>query len=216
MRIIKNKLPGLIVIAVTLGAMLCAYGLQAKSKSKIKGVTITSRIYGVKTDGTIVELGWKTTYISARGGWRTVKTSPDGKIEQILVADASRGGVFSLDTGKSEALKVAPFTPQDTAYMDAEGYRKHPQFAGEENLLGFKAFTQRMTTPEGKIDSELTFIPEFDIVPAKELHYLSDGSKRIVEPVSINVAEPADKYFHLPPGIATKDALLNQDHGQNR
>jgi hypothetical protein len=215
MKTIKTKPSLLIAIAVILSAVICAYALQTRRPNKIKGVTITSRRYEQKIDGTIIERGTQTTYISALGSWRTVKTAPDGKIEQLLVADAVRGGIFSIDTNKHEAARLAVFTPKESSYFDAEGYRNDPQFAGEETLLGFKGFIQRLTTPEGKVESELTFIPEFDTLPVKEVHYLDDGSKRIVEPVSINVGEPTPNHFQLPPDIPTKDALLDQ-HKNNK
>ncbi|HYY56108.1 MAG TPA: hypothetical protein VE842_02195 [Pyrinomonadaceae bacterium] len=210
MKIIKSKPSLLITIAVILAAVSCAYALQTQRPNKIKGVTVTSRRYEQKPDGTIVERGMQTTYISARGSWRTVKTAPNGNIEQLLVADPVRGGVFSIDTNKREAARLAGFTPKESSYFDADGYRNNPQFAGEETLLGFKGFIQRVTTPEGKVESELTFIPEFDTLPVKEVHYLADGSKRIVEPVSISVGEPTPSHFQLPSDFQTRDALLDQ------
>lgn len=210
MKTMKNRLMFLISISVVFAAVLCAYALQTRATSKIKGVTIISRRYEIKADGTVVELGKQNTYISMRGAWRTVKTGPDGKIEQVLVADAAHSGVFSIDTNKHAASKLASFKPKDTAYLDAEGYRNHPQFAGEETILGFKGYIQRLTTPEGQINSDLTYIPEFDTLPVKEVDYLDDGSKLITEPLSIIAGEPADTNFHIPPDMPMKDTLLDQ------
>lgn len=215
MKTIKTKSSLLITIAVILAAVICAYALQTKASNKIKGVTIVSRRYEQKTDGTIIERGMQTTYISTRGSWRTVRTAPNGKIEQLLVADAARGGIFNIDTNKHEAARLAVFTPKEVSYFDAEGYRNNPQFAGEETLLGFKGFTQRIATPEGRVESELTFIPEFDTLPVKEVHYLEDGSKLIVKPVSISVGEPPPNHFQLPSDFPTKDRLLDQ-HKPNK
>jgi hypothetical protein len=215
MSVINHKFSILISFLVALVAVWCAYGLQTRAVTKIKGATISSRIYELKADGSVVELGTQTTYISAHGNWRTVKTSPDGRVEQILVADASRGGVFSINGNKQEALKLAPFTPKDSSYLDAEGYRSHPQFAGEETILGFRGFIQRLTGPGGEIETELTYVAEFDVLPFKQVHYLSDGGKKIIEPVSVEVNEPADHLFRLPSNISVKDALLNQKNKQN-
>jgi len=57
MKTIKTKSSLLITIAVILAAVICAYALQTKGSNKIKGVTIVSRRYEQKTDGTIIERG---------------------------------------------------------------------------------------------------------------------------------------------------------------
>src|SRR2546423_8400564 len=101
----KSRLAIFIFVLVT--AVLCIYAAQTRTPPRIKAVTITSRIYELRVDGTTEELGRQISYISASGSWRTVKIDVNGNVVQVLVADASRGGVFSIEHG--EALRLADF-----------------------------------------------------------------------------------------------------------
>ncbi len=197
----------LVSLCVILVAVACAYAVQTITNPKIKGVTIIARVYELKPDGTVVELGTQTTYISSHGSYHWVRTNPNGKIDQEYVADASRGGFFSVNNNEGKAAKLAGFKPKDTPFSDAEGHRQNPQFVREETVLGFRGFVNRVVI-DGTVDSELTFISEFDILPVKQVHFLEDSSKRIIEPTSIEVGEPDEHHFKLPSNLTVHDALM--------
>jgi hypothetical protein len=189
----------LIVVAVAYG-----YALQAIAPSRLKGATIESRIYEVKPDGTLVEGGTQTSYISQTGSWRKIQKDVSGEVSQVLVADALRGGVFSVSP--TEASKLALFTPKEPLSEDV--FRASQQFAGEVTILGYKGFVQRLID-DGRIVKEITSVPVLGILPIREVTYLDDGSKRIIEPLSIVLGEPPTDLVHLPSGIPVREALID-------
>lgn len=91
-----------------------AYGYVLQTApSKLKSVTIESRIYEQKSDGTITETGTQTAYLSQDGSWSTVRRDNGNKVTRVLIADVSRGGVFQISSDK--AVKLADFSPTTNA-----------------------------------------------------------------------------------------------------
>jgi len=209
MTYIKKK-SSLFALFVILAAVFCAYAVQTAITQRITGVTIQYVQYELSADGTRTELGTETAYVSANGSWRTERRSLNGHVEQVFFTDISRAGVFMINGGSREALKLDTFTPKTTPHSNAAGYRNHPNFIGEEVVQGFTAFVQRIISPEGRVEAEYAFVPEFDTRAVKELHYRTDGGRRILEAVSINFGEPDARLFQVPSNLTIVEALVNQ------
>lgn len=208
MTYIKKK-SSLFALFVILAAVFCAYAVQTAVTQRIRGVTIQYVQYELSADGTRTELGTETAYVSANGSWRTERRSRNGHVEQVLLTDISRAGVFLINGGSREAVKVDTFTPRTTPHTNAAGYRSHSNFIGEEVVLGFTAFVQRIISAEGRVEAEYAFVPEFDTRTVKAVHYRSDGSRRILEAVSINFGEPDARLFQVPANMPIVEAIVN-------
>lgn len=74
--------------------------------------------------------------------------------------------------------------------------------------LGYQAYIQRTAGNQGEIVSEYISIPEFKL-PVKTIDYLSDGTKRITEAISITEGEPATNKVRVVVGLPVVDQLLD-------
>ena len=184
------------VLLVAFASVVCVCAVQADAAQTRLGVTVEYVRYELSANGARRELGTQTSYISANGGWRTERRTPNGQIEQVLIGDASRAGVFLLSEGR--AVRVSAFSASNSSHFNAEGYRNHPQFAEETMLLGFRAFVLRITSFDGRVESELTYIPEFDVLPVRKVDYEENGNRRITEPVSVTAGEPVSSQTQVP------------------
>ena len=177
---------------LVLVAMSFAYVAQNGPKA-LRGATIQSKIYSETPDGKTKNLGSKTTYVSASGNWSTVRRGADNEIDQVLIADADRGGVFLIS--KEGAAKLGSFQ-RNTFAVKASDYRKSSQYAGEISFLGYAAFVQRIKGDKGELRSEVISIPEFRL-PVKTTDFEEDGSKTVTEATSITLGEPEETKTRL-------------------
>jgi len=181
----------------------CVSAFQETLPEQIKGATVQFRIYEQTPDGATNEVGSKTAYLSRFGNWTTIKRNVHGVTEQTLIADRNRAGVFLVDSVDT-ATKMSDFAP-DTLAINKAQYRKIPEYVGEVTFLGHAAYVLK-TVYDGKLVSELTLIP-FLRQPVKIVNFNDDGSKTVVEAVSIELREPDEEKVRLPDKmIVTADA----------
>lgn len=182
------------------------YAFQTTASERIKGAVVQFRIYEETVDGVTKELGTKTAYLSANGNWTTIKRNARGGIDQTLIADANRGGVFVIDSGNS-ATKIGNFLPNTKAISKSE-YRQSSQFRGEATFLGYEAYLERLENNHKPI-TELTWIP-FLRLPVKIVHFHDDGSKTVEEAVSLEVREPDENKVKFPDKIVVTADISDQ------
>jgi hypothetical protein len=94
------------VLLVAFASVVCVCAVQTDATQRRLGVTIECVHYELSANGARRELGTLTAYISANSGWRTERRTPNGHIEQVLIGDASRGGVFLLREGRAVRVKL--------------------------------------------------------------------------------------------------------------
>lgn len=192
----KRKVTLFTLSPLVLIALSYAYLGQTASTS-LEGATIESKIYLETADAQITHLGSKTSYISAKGNWSTIKRNARNEIEQVLIADADRGGVFLVS--KDSAAKMGNFK-RNTAAVKATDFRQSSQHAGEVTFLGYPAFVQHMKDDNGQLMSEIITIPKFRLA-VKTIDYEKDGSKIITEAISITLGEPEEAKVKLSKSI---------------
>lgn len=178
------------------------YALQT-APGHIKGATVEYRIYKVEADGTTKEAGRKTLFLSQNGNWSSIRRNARGDLDQTLIADSNRAGVFLLDTADT-AAKVGNFQANTNALRKSQ-YRKNPQFRGDVTFLGYEAYLESLED-NGEVTTELTWIP-FLRLPVKIVHFHEDGSQTVEEATAIDLKEPEEKKVKFPNHVAiTSDA----------
>lgn len=179
------------------------YALQT-APGHIKGATVEYRIYNVEADGTTKEAGRKTVFLSQNGNWSSIRKNSRGDIDQTLIADSNRAGVFLLDTADT-ATKLGNFAANTIAFRRSQ-YKNNSQFRGEVTFLGYNAYVEGLPDNDGEVITELTWIP-FLKLPVKVVYLHEDGSQTVEVATSIDVTEPEEKKTKFPNHIAvTKDA----------
>jgi len=180
---------------------VCAF--QTTVPEPIQGATVQFRMYEQSADGATNELGSKTAYLSKSGNWTTIKRNVKGVVEQTLIADGNRAGVFLIDTVDT-ATKMSNFTP-DTIALSKKQFERNPQFAGEVYFLRYGAYLLKVVQ-DGKLIAEHTIIP-FLKLPVKTVNFNEDGSKTVDEALSIELKEPDEDKVKLPDKVmVTTDA----------
>jgi hypothetical protein len=192
--------------------LTAVYALQT-APGHIKGATVEYRIYNVEADGTIKEAGRKTVFLSQNGNWSSIRKTARGDLDQTLIADSNRAGVFLLATADT-ATKLSNFLANTDAPRKSQ-YRKNPHFRGEVTFLGYQAWIEGLED-NGEVTTELTWIPSLKL-PVKFVFYHDDGSQTVEEATSIDLKEPEEKKTKFPDHIAvtkdTTDEILRSRKG---
>lgn len=127
----------------------------------------------------------------------------------IPLSNEPQKGVYVVDRAERKAERRSTFNPNKRKKFDTETLINHPQFVRQEMILGYQAYVLQLKTPEGRVDNEFTVIPQFESNPIKQVKYYENGGKRVVEPISIEMGEPAAHHFKLPTNLKKHDSALS-------
>lgn len=193
--------------ALALALVVCSavYAVKRVQRAGDESFTLHFRVADYTASGEMRDLGTRVRYVSADSNWRETGQTSQGSAAE-LISDGERGGVFSVQPEKEVATRVA--ASARPKWFSAEEWRKNPQFAREDVLLGRVAFVMEVRDADGRLLGEEWKIPEFGPHSAKQVLYMDDGGRRVTEAVAVTPGEPAAGTTRLPSKYKVVDAPL--------
>lgn len=207
---LKSKLLFGISIAIFLSGIIVLTQKVTKSSTQSRSVAfiLKSSITDVATDGTTKLTGSRIVYQSSVGHRRTETTrfntnDPTQKGEIFTTIAREGEGAFEVHKSLSKLVYIADY--RAPVYATPDEYRKRSDFLREEQVLGRQVFVMLVgATDQGGVSAnaprfEKYSCPDLNGYWLKEVTYYTDGRQTIINPVSLEMFEPSEDKFVLPP-----------------
>lgn len=135
----------------------------------------------------------ETLYVSAGGNWHMVRLFANGKRFEYFKDER---GIFLVNSVERKLIKVVTPPAEIIDHPNFKNVGKVSQWNRRELLLNYFADVYVQEGYEGAA-SEVYLIPEFGNLIVKLVQEI-EGSKRVVEPISIRLGEPSSTLVRGP------------------
>lgn len=196
---------GLIVLALGLSSTIVGLAIRRRhiQQHQQVGGTVTTKPYimvqkqtffsGEAGDTGILN-AVKVRFQRSNGDWKCVTTyyNRDGTVKTVNKEYAVTGmGIFEINEKDKTLEFLSP--KSHVAHIEREDeLKKDPEFRREEIVLGFKAIVLNLA------GTDVSYAPALDGAVVKIVD-LSGGSGTVIEPVTIDIAEPpASEFADIP------------------